>query len=810
VSPEDHVPSEAEREYVKGSAFLHSGRYREALSCFHRATTLAPESAPAHFAAGSASLALEEWSRAEGYFSRAAQLDPGDYKAQLGWGTSLAPQEKFEQALWKFDRAQELAPDALEPLLDAGHALGSFAMRTGDRGKQRQGFREAEKRFEAATEKDSASAEAWQGLGEARGGQGDYTGALEAFGEAVAIEGAPLAAHIGLGQMANNLEEYATAKEALERVVPLTDDAARSNLVAAVDARAALVTAFSGLRRTADALEVAVGLLVLLGDPAFAGNQYCGQAQTIACVQASGLLAQLGEYEEAIDFAEAVVASGEEATTPYGLLMLAAIHAARGDYDEMATTLSRAEDLYPDVPPGASTISIRLQVEALLARDRIEDAYEFMARACLTQPDELELHMAFVQLIAREGQRSAATERIKWRRRLNQAVADARRVLALRQDRPSAKLTDGTLDVLGGEAEAARKKLLEAVESDPLSYEAQGLLGMAYGELGKDEKAARCFRAALRLMPGEIAYTLALARTYARLQNLEGAEELYGEVIEQAPANVEALAGLGAVLARRDGEGVENYIKARGHLEMALRMADTMNADLIDQKASLRLSASERAGIQFQMGYAYCRQYECEAQATPARQRPALMRSAAKAFARAFEEDPSMHRAERAREKVEHEREALAAEKPPLWLLVAIGVLLLGLASAFFAHAPYLAELNGPTYSGMTLGLLVVLIAALYLPRLRSLSVAGVSMEKDVDAVAIVANLGVESDPDFIRRIPLNLALGQAPGPAGSRAGSESSNPARAGSTAMGEDASKPASASASAGYQAQRRPPEP
>src|SRR5699024_5241259 len=136
-----------------------------------------------------------------------------------------------------------------------------------------------------------------------------------------------------------------------------------------------------------------------------------------------------------------------------GLLMLAAIHAARGDYDEMAKTLGRAEDLYSDAPPGAPVVTIRLKVEALLARNQIDDAYEFMARACVAQPEELELHMAFVQLVAREGQRSAATERMKWQRRLNRAVADARRVLSQRQDRPSAKLTDGTLDVLGGEAE---------------------------------------------------------------------------------------------------------------------------------------------------------------------------------------------------------------------------------------------------------------------------------------------------------------------------------------------------------------------
>ena len=229
--------------------------------------------------------------------------------------------------------------------------------------------------------------------------------------------------------------------------------------------------------------------------------------------------------------------------------------------------------------------------------------------------------------------------------------------------------------------------------------------------------------------------------------------------------NVEAMVGLGAVLGSRREAHPGVYEEAGRCLTEALEAAETMNADLASQRASVRLSPDSRAAVHYQIGYARAREFEAEVNAPDPRRRPELLRSARESFARALEDDPEMFLAKRAKARVERERRAIVAE-PPRWpLLAAICVLLVLLASSFFLHRPKLDELTGPTYSAMTLGLLVLLMATLYLDRLRSLRVAGVSMEKDVEAATLVARLDIESDPKIFELLPIDLGPPTLPPP---------------------------------------------
>ena len=531
-------------------------------------------------------------------------------------------------------------------------------------------------------------------------------------------------------------------------------------LILLAKARLAMIDAVMGLREWERAREVIAGLFDLLAVEEQA-TELLLQVRCLMMVQDSGILVQLGQLDEAVRPAEDAVEQGGEEVLPYAFLMLVSVHTARGDYGALANTLVRADELCSwELPTDdieqRSTV-VQLRVAVLKAEREVGEAYALLRKECARRPERLELHMELVKLVARERTVSLGVEAAEWQHRLVQAAADARRALTPRASLRSADLSYGAIEILAGEWEAARTKLLSAVDRDPGSFEAHALLGIANAQLQDYQESARSFSRAIRMSPQNFHYKLGLASAYVHLGNSAAAEACYREVHARAPMNVEALVGLGTVLGSRDEAHPSLYEEAGRFLSDALAATDTMNADLASQRASIGLSKARRAAIYHQIGYVRTREFEAEANAGSPRRRPKLLRSARREFARALKEDKNMFLAKRAKERVDREHRALLAERPRWPLVALISALIAVLSLSFFAHRPNLAELTGPTYSAMTLGLLVLLMATFYMDQLRSLSVAGVSMQKDVEVTMLAAKLGVEAYPDIIELFPPDI-----------------------------------------------------
>jgi tetratricopeptide (TPR) repeat protein len=619
----------------------------------------------------------------------------------------------------------------------------------------------AESRLEEVAQRDAPPVTAILKLADVRAGRKLFRKALRTFRRA--LEAAPdlPEARIGIAEMANELEDYRQAIRAVEPAIEQLDAASGdANAFRAGQARVVRVEALDGLRDWELARAGFAQLLAKLEAEPF-DRKFCDEVVPRIKVQDSHLLLQLGRFDEAVAVAEEAVDT--DTGRPFALLALIGAHREQGDYQELAATLVRAdafdaEGLLHSEDDDERVAVVRLRVAVLDAKGRANDAYELLRSEVERMPYESGLRMDLVQLLARERQAAVGAEAARWQHRLIQAVDAARRQLARREDLPSVGLSLGALEILGGTVEDACQRLLREAERDPASDQVHALLGASYASLGENSRACDSFATAVRLAPHNIVYKTCLATLYVRLENSAAAEGCYREVLTRAPANIEALVGLGAVLGAREEAEPDIYAEADELLTRALLAGKTMDADLSRQRGSIRLSKARRAAIFHEIGVVRTRQFEAEAEFGSLNRRPRLLRSARHAFAQALEEDDAMFRAGRAKSRLDREFRALGIE-PPRWALpTVIGSLLAILASAFLLHAPDVPELTGPVYSALTLGLLVLLMASFYLDRLRSLTVAGVSLEKDVEAPVMARRLGVEGDPNIIEllQIPIN------------------------------------------------------
>jgi tetratricopeptide (TPR) repeat protein len=108
------------------------------------------------------------------------------------------------------------------------------------------------------------------------------------------------------------------------------------------------------------------------------------------------------------------------------------------------------------------------------------------------------------------------------------------------------------------EGESGTIAALRARLEETDSVRAFAPLAEAYRIGGQPSDAVTTARRGLRLYPGHLALRLVLARALADLGEREEAEQVYAEVLEDDPSNVEARAHAGACeAARRDPAAAE-------------------------------------------------------------------------------------------------------------------------------------------------------------------------------------------------------------------------------------------------------------
>ena len=108
---------------------------------------------------------------------------------------------------------------------------------------------------------------------------------------------------------------------------------------------------------------------------------------------------------------------------------------------------------------------------------------------------------------------------------------------------------------------AALKLLQQAVQIAPNHFDAQLSMGRLLFGMGDDNGAIKFFRAANALQPANSQAMFFLATTLERTGDIKGAMSSYRRLIEIAPVLYEGHLGLGALLLKQGGSGVEEGLK---------------------------------------------------------------------------------------------------------------------------------------------------------------------------------------------------------------------------------------------------------
>lgn len=298
------------------------------------------------------------------------------------------------------------------------------------------------------------------------------------------------------------------------------------------------------------------------------------------------------------------------------------------------------------------------------------------------------------------------------------------------------------LDV--GLEEAAEKYLTESASVGAQLSGVKVNLGVLYMRCGKAAEALRTFHQALPETQDTFLIRKHIARAKSQLKQFDEAEGELRRLLREAPDNFELLIALAQVLiARSDDLGPEDvaqslsaYGEAITLLDRVRKLNDTMNAEEFGKRlGSDRLTCKRLAALHYDLGYVRTKVFDTQLQESRGPYRNAqerLLVQAGKDFREAFSKDYEMLAAQNALIRLRSWRpttiQGLIADKGSLvYAGLILLVLIIQQVMAILGRKPWN---DAAIYGSVTLSLLALLAAALYLPNISKLRVAGVQLEK--------------------------------------------------------------------------------
>lgn len=227
---------------------------------------------------------------------------------------------------------------------------------------------------------------------------------------------------------------------------------------------------------------------------------------------ADRLAADLSQPRTALAYACSALADRDSAES-------VALRAARAR-DALARCLRAAPVL--DELPGTLTVGLQGVVDAA--------ALEALLRTAPVDSDYA-ADLALGMLSATAGRLDAAA-------RLFESAAKAR------PDCTAARVALGQMLAAAGDWQGAKAHARQLLAASPRMLPAMLLLALAQDGLDENEQAQDVLKDAIRLHPGDPRPLRALARQHERLDNLLGAQRYFGELLNVAPGDVDALESL--------------------------------------------------------------------------------------------------------------------------------------------------------------------------------------------------------------------------------------------------------------------------
>ena len=527
-------PKSGETRAKLAEIYLNSGDARNAMRETVVAADLLPNDLDAQIKAGQFLLLAGRYEDAKARADKVLAKDSRNVTAQLLKGNALAGLKDPDAAIDEINEAIKLDPNDARSYA----ALGTIELSKGRRD-------EAEVAFKRAVEAAPSSSVAQLSLASFYWTTGRLAAAEPALTRAVALDPQNVTAQRAL------MTYYLSTGRVKEAEAPLK---AVAETLKTVPSRLALADYYLVARRTSDAktllksiAETADGFggatirLAALDYEEHRVAEAHSQIDMVTAkeprnveallVKARFLLVE-NKIDEALRRAKSAVALDSRSAAAQQLL--GTIYAGRGEVDEAIAAFSEVLKLSP------RSLGAKLQLATLNLRKGLPDPAVQLAEEVLHDAPKHEGARTILvrALVAKRDVHRASTE-------LSTLIAESPNVASLRAQM-------GALHLMAKDRVSARREFDRALALDPSSFEAfSGLIAVDIDENNVARARAK-IEERLQKSPKDPATLALAAATFATLREPRRQEELLRRLIEVAPNNLQAFAGLASLYAQEN------------------------------------------------------------------------------------------------------------------------------------------------------------------------------------------------------------------------------------------------------------------
>jgi tetratricopeptide (TPR) repeat protein len=201
---------EFEKLLGAGNKLFDSGRYKEALDEYSKATKISPKNAQAYSNLALSFARLGQIDEAENLFQKAAAINTLNGGVYYNWGISLSLLGQSRKAIKKYKKAIEINPDDDEAYLNMGKELTRIGQ-----------FKEALDSYEKAIKINPHYEQTYLFWGSSLDQLGQYDEAITKYKLAILINPNSEVAYMGWGSSLGRLGKYNEAIESFEKAIKI-------------------------------------------------------------------------------------------------------------------------------------------------------------------------------------------------------------------------------------------------------------------------------------------------------------------------------------------------------------------------------------------------------------------------------------------------------------------------------------------------------------------------------------------------------------------------------------------------------------
>jgi tetratricopeptide (TPR) repeat protein len=750
--------------------------YAEAIAHYQEALRFDPKHVDAFSGWGDALAAQQKFDEAIDQYGKAILINPSATSAYLKWAKVLSSKGQYTEAAERYQKAIEidLAPiefpellkllDNLDPKRKAQtrqtlesalarHASPKEYLRWGKAFDDEKRYMEAIPQYEKALQLDEKDQAAWKQIGQAQANLKNDSKAIESYQKITELDPYDRSNYIYWGYALHSQSKFAEAIKQYKKALELNPDDAstHTSLGWALHEQQKYNEAIEQYHKATE-ITPAYTLAWRNWGVALAAQKSFDEAieqykkaidldpeNVDLYLDWGNALEEQGRRAEAIKVCEKAIQINQDFA--YAYHNIAYYLWAQGDYEAGRKAWESACEVYERTKrqDGNKDNASFFHYYGWVLYEHmgnLEKSQQVLKEGLTIDPDHAGILGSLVSLYLERHEESndGGGPGIYWKAR--DYFMKGERVLKAQLER---KEDSSTLVQLGElylemrEYDEAKGYFEKAHTKDPESSTPYVGLGVICSRKEDFRQAAQYFESARRCNLNNLNIWSNLAEAYLKLdqeklKQIEKSEAEYRKILNIAPQNIDSLIGLGEVytaMAKVGEKDKDFYETAIKYFSQAIQLADA-------GKGSKRLKKKDLAAVHYSQGYAKVQYYE----ASKPFGNESLLIEALHDFGWCCVLDPSHHKGERAKKKLEKQLNGSSPQKffgrvaPWVVMIPSLFVFVISQTSYFLGIPNPKNGFAEASYISLTFGALLFFVIGLFLPQIQKLKGPGIEIEK--------------------------------------------------------------------------------